>query len=268
MSSFQEKYNNLKNVPIEELKINLEANVYGATDSWARRAAEYIIKEHEKREERARIDRDFDLTKNNVIQTRRLAGLTLWLAIATIVIAGASVLGYLTQLKSVAISQAAENRDKIRLQAELRPYLIVELGPGDGEYLWRDDNSHLYCSIYDGKFLILPLIIKNVGKLPAINIKADYVSPVQQDKIELGENMLSPDGSSMGPFRPWINISDLITKNYKGEFKVILSVHYMGNKEIDPRTHVSNLFLQLKRIDGKKPVFEILSTNFEFAYDK
>jgi hypothetical protein len=169
--------------------------------------------------------------------------------------------------KMADIATISAKQDKVRLETELRPYLIIQLHSGVNEYLRKDGNSQLYWdSLYEKIFLVLPFKIRNVGKIPAINIKAEYVSPTQKTSFLLGEraNNIPPDTETSETFRPHINISSVL--NDDKEFEVNLRIRYKGNDEIDPRTYYSLLtLLVVKRIDG---VYDIKDSNFKFGIEE
>jgi hypothetical protein len=267
---FDEAYKKFKNIPLEELKRNNEAHAYGAKDTWEKKAVEYIIKEHEDAEQKMQIQRNFELTKSNVDETKKMAVQTRNLVFVTAGIAVVSFLGYLAQLKSVEFAQISENREKTRLQAELRPYLIIQLYPepnkfGSQEYFKRDGNSQLYWEgLYNKIDLILPFKIKNVGKIPAVNIEAKYDSPSQSRvPIAMAYNNISPDEESSEFLHPWVNISTILNDNGTQQFDITLRITYKGLDEINSGNYCS--LLKLTVMKKQNNIYQVIGNNFKFG---
>ncbi|MDD5692359.1 MAG: hypothetical protein PHP10_04190 [Candidatus Omnitrophica bacterium] len=170
--------------------------------------------------------------------------------------------------ESIAISERLTNQDLKRLQAELRPYLIIKLEPGEDEFLRKDGNSQqFFICCYNDSYLILPFKIKNVGKLPAINIKAQYDSPTQHDvSFELGENNISPDSETSETFRPHINIASIVNDDKSEIFEITLKIAYMGNEELDPRVYYS--LLKLSIVKRGKDRYDIKGSDFKFGFEQ
>jgi hypothetical protein len=168
--------------------------------------------------------------------------------------------------ESIAISQQTAIQDLTRLQAELRPYLVPQLVP-DGVNLFRDGNSEFSLPIYRNSFLLFPFVLMNVGKIPAINIKANYDSPSQKNVFfELGDSVILPDAKPTALYRPWVNISSIINDKQAQNFNVSLKILYNGNDEIDQgRNYYSLLSLTLEKLkDGN---FKIIDKNFKFGIE-
>ena len=172
--------------------------------------------------------------------------------------------------ESVKISEKLANQDLTRMKAELRPYLIIELAPGIKECLKKDGNSQLFFDRLENTHLILPFKIRNVGKIPAINIKAKYVSPTQEFIFPLGEraHYISPDAEAPETFRPAVNISSILNNKEGEDFKIDLEITYEGYNEIDPRIYSSTLELMLAKRgqSGVAVIHDIKESNFKFGF--
>ena len=109
-------------------------------------------------------------------------------------------------------------------------------------------------------------MIKNVGKIPAINIKAKYDSPTQPDvSFELGENNVSPDAETSEVFKPNINITNIISDDERKKFNIVLKITYAGNDEIDSRIYYS--LLKLTVMKREKDIYDIKETSFKFGFE-
>lgn len=164
--------------------------------------------------------------------------------------------------ESVAISESLAKQNLTRLQAELRPYLIVQLMPGVNEGLQKDGNSQLSLVCIDSWHFTLPFRIRNVGKMPAINVDAQYITPTQESSFAVGENSISPDSITSEIFYPWLNISNQV--NDGKPFTISVKITYKGNDEVDARGYYSLLILTVvKRINN---IYEIKKVESKFGY--
>ena len=160
----------------------------------------------------------------------------------------------------------SNNRENIRLKSELRPFLVIQLEPSDSDYLKKDTTSHLSFSLVHNKFLIVPFTIKNVGKLPAINIRPMYISPNEANvPFELGENSIAPDEETRELLRPEVDIASEVNIVDKKQFNIILKVIYKGNNEID--TRIYNSILKMVIVKRENNIFDLVDTDFEFGYE-
>lgn len=193
--------------------------------------------------------------------------------VATLVMAITSVCMLIVSYQSIKVSTRITEQDFTRLQAELRPYLIPELMPNnqspelpiDNQFFFRDDQSRLFFKSKEGKFLLLRFRIKNVGKMPARNIKAQYYSPDAQqgEHFDLGTEdvCLSPGAESVWSFQPAIDVSSIINSGEAKSFPVRLMLTYEGNKEIAPGTYSSVLKLTIKKENDR---YRVIDKDFRF----
>lgn len=176
-------------------------------------------------------------------------------SIIAVIVAGLALwVGYIAYLKQ-----------KAALETELRPYLSIQLHRG--KYLDIDDNSRqVYIKdfhIENGtSYLDIPCSWKNTGKIPALDIEAEYSGPVQDSQIFASTavtNDVAPDDRSAFHV-PWVNVSGYTDKN----FETTLRIKYRGNKDIDPRTYTSSLLLQFERKQMDKGLFILKWSKIKF----
>ncbi len=190
-------------------------------------------------------------------------------------IAIATVMMVIVSCQMANIAKISANQDKVRLEAELRPYLIIELRPApniDGRsvpdilpgYLERDGNSRLFFTgFFEGSKFLIPFVLKNVGRIPAINVKATYTSPSQPDvPIQLGDNAILSDAQPTALYHPHVNVSTILNNDELKSFNIFLEVTYKGNEDIDPRTYHSLLNLSLSK--NAQGGYDIINKDFRF----
>lgn len=179
--------------------------------------------------------------------------------------------------ESIKISERLTNQDLKRTQADLRPYLIVELAPGTFgaltinrkiEHLQKNGNSELFFGPPINAHLILPFRIRNDGKVSAINIKAEYISPVgARTSFNLGDkNNIPPSSITPEIFRPSINVGSIIGNKEANDFEIGIRLTYKGLDEIDSRTYISTLRLRVTKKEADD-FYDIKESNFEFGFD-
>lgn len=167
------------------------------------------------------------------------------------------------------ISQTLVDQDLKRLQTELRPYLTIQPEFGVEEGLRKNSNSQMtFVCCYQETNFVLPFSIKNVGKIPALNISAKYDSPDGENvSINLAEGniSISPD-AALGTFRPHINIHNVLKNSIKTEFQINLKISYEGNNEIDKRKYISTLKLTVQATQDPR-VYIINQSTFSFGHE-
>ncbi len=193
--------------------------------------------------------------------------------LATVAIAWATVQSWKVQEEGVKVSHQladlqdlAVRQEKVRLQAELRPYVVPQL-VADNLNLFRDGNSRLFLNLYEGKFLVVPIIFTNVGKIPALNIKATYDSPTRPNvSFDLGDNVVLPEAQPTALYRPWVNISNEVERDEKKEFNIFLKINYKGIDDVDSRVCHSLLKLVIRKKENG--IYEIVDKDFNFGFEK
>ncbi len=177
------------------------------------------------------------------------------------------------QKKSIEISDKlsdlqdkANNQDLIKLQSEFRPYLIPKLIPNPPHYTVDGQSKRIF-TLHEDKFLLARFSLDNVGKLPALNVRAKYDSPTQKDEyFPMGDNVIFPE-SDMGRLpTPWINIESIVKEEKSEPFDAILTFEYDGNGDIDNRRYVTVLKLTIQREETGK--YKILDQDFKFQFQK
>lgn len=181
------------------------------------------------------------------------------------------------------IAEVTSSQDKARLQSELRPYLFIQLTPQQNlrrnentlqnpdERFQIDDQSVMYfLKFSDMNYLELPFRIKNVGKIPAINIKAEYNILSTTQPFNLGNKgvHIAPNEETPQTYRPSINISTVTNDSKPFDFNI--KITYQGLSEIESGTYISTLnFSVLKKPDTKDPtIFDVQDTHFEFKLEE
>ncbi len=165
------------------------------------------------------------------------------IAVATIFMAVATFQSVNISNKLGDIEEQNLNHNEAALETEFRPYLDITL------------LSNKYPLIKKGNysFLNVPFQIVNVGKYPAIGIKAEYHGPVQNSPIEPEEKMdhlLSDKGRI---YVPDINIGNLADNSTNEAITTVLQVVYQGILKTDKNEYCSEmkLIIKKKNIDNK-----------------
>jgi len=192
-------------------------------------------------------------------------------AIAAFFIALATIQSTSISSKLEKISSESFSSQKAALQAELRPYLTIQLHPGEKEYLKIANNGQLYIDkLHNDIFMVLPISWANIGKIPALNVEVEYSGPVQNNvriiSADDSDNIIA--GGRSGINRAWINVAGIKDNKDISEFETVLQVRYQGNEEIDSRIYISRLKLNFKkRIVNENAVFILTKSKIEFGYD-
>lgn len=134
----------------------------------------------------------------------------------------------------------------------IRPYLSLEISRQNEYFLKRDGNSNLYFDeLYNGIFLIFPIIIRNIDNINAVGIEATYTSrPTQSNvRIELGEqsSFLAAHEIMKGPLRPHVNISSVVNDDTINEFEIEFSITYESYNTKDSKKYDTTLIIELEK---------------------
>jgi len=159
----------------------------------------------------------------------------------------------------------ANKQNLVRLQAELRPYLIPRLRNNPPHFI-IDEQSVMTFNIHE-KHLLVNFELDNVGKMPARNIRARYDGPGYYDKsFDLAKNVILPGDSAHRCWTPWVSISNIAKGSENKPFEIVLSIEYSGNEDIDNRRYLSLLKLTIQKDDNKK--YKVIDQDFNFQYKK
>lgn len=154
-------------------------------------------------------------------------------------------------------------------EQELRPYLSIELKPGPNEYLRKDGNSQLFLiCCHNNFYLVLPFKIRNIGKIHAVSINAEYSSPDQNYTFDLGEKsqFLASGDEIPETIRPHINIMSIVNNDDRKDFKIEVVVTYQRYDKNDSRVYNSKLELTVAKdeISGYPRAYKIKEKRFTF----
>lgn len=196
---------------------------------------------------------------------------------ATIVMAITSVLMWRITLQSRAIQmkgleiseklgnlqEKANTQNLIRLQSELRPYLIPNLRQNPPYF--TIDNQSIMTFVPNNGRLPIQFGLSNVGVIPARNIRAKYDSPdITNYYFDLAENVILPQCRSQRYWTPAVNIQTVINTQKKEPFEVALIIEYDGNEDIDNRKYISQLKLKIQKdVDDK---YKIINQYLNFQF--
>lgn len=148
------------------------------------------------------------------------------------------------------LQEKANNQNLVRLQSELRPYLIPKLMQNPPDSIIDGQQGIMIFTLIKEKHLNIKFTLENVGSMPALNVRAYYDSPSQtNEQINLILNAISPKSGRTGYWTPAVNISTILEKE---NFEVILRLEYDGYKEIDDCRYSSLLKLKIKKKNSGK----------------
>jgi len=160
------------------------------------------------------------------------------------------------------LQEKANNQNLIRLQSELRPYLIPELLQNPPHFT-IDNQSVMTFTPVDGH-LYVTFILNNGGKMPARNVRAKYDSPgIFNHDFDLAENVIMSESSSQRYWTPHVNIQKVINAQENEPFDVVLIIEYDGNEDIANHHRYVSLFkLEIQKDVGGK--YRIIDQNLNF----
>lgn len=201
------------------------------------------------------------------------------IATATVVIALTGILMFITTLQSRGIQkkgleisdqlgnlqEEANKQNLVRLQNELRPYLIPKLRVNP-PFFTIDGQSVMTFTVHKNHYLVAKFMLSNVGRMPALNVRAKYDSPGNSDvDFDLAENVILPETRSQRYWSPWVNIQSVVGGSKDEPFEVVLTIEYDGNEDIDKRRYLSVLRLEIQKDEngGYKLINQDLKFQFE-----